>query len=120
MQTSCLALLTCLLVGCATNTRTSSAVPTTAPSIAIEAQQTYHLHLPGIGGEMFIHRWWCSEIHSAGPTTRSDVYDWTGGGWAIDVRQSVKRNRKEARNVATQIATMRRDHPNDRIVISAE
>lgn len=82
--------------------------------------QTYHMHLPGIGGEMFIHRWWCSEIQSAGPTTRSDVYDWTGRRFPIDVLQSVDRNRKEAKNVAAHIAKMRRDHPDARIVISAE
>src|SRR4051794_37130766 len=102
MQTFLLALLACLLVGCASATQPTASVPTTAPSVAAKPQQTYHLHLPGIGGEMFIHRWWCSEIHSAGPTTRSDVYDWTGRRWPIDVLQSVKRNRKEARNVATQ------------------
>src|SRR5215211_1286702 len=107
MQTFLFAILACLLVGCAANAPIASTVPTTAPSVAVIPQQTYHLHLPGIGGEMFIHRWWCSEIHSAGPTTRSDVYDWTGRRWPIDVLQSVTRNRAEAKNVATQIAKMR-------------
>ncbi|MBC8107695.1 MAG: hypothetical protein H7Z14_13975 [Anaerolineae bacterium] len=96
-----------------------TSAPTTAPSTGPVAQ-TYHMHLPGIGGAMFIHRWWCREIHSAGPTTQSVVYDWTGRRFPIDVLQSVERNRREAKNVATQIAKMRRDHPKDRIVISAE
>lgn len=69
---------------------------------------------------MFIHRWWCNEIQSAGPTTRSDIYDWTGRRFPIDVLQSVARNRAESTKVAEQVASMRRDHPDARIVISAE
>src|SRR5688572_24414176 len=69
---------------------------------------------------MLLHHWWCHEIHRAGPTTRSSIYDWTGRRFPITVLQSVERNRAEAKNVAARIVAMRREHPDARIVVSAE
>jgi hypothetical protein len=116
-------MLACLLLGC----RTPVAPPPAPPPptavvsvIEIKPIQTYHLHLPGIGGNSPIHRWWCHEIRRAGPTTRSDLYDWTGRRWPITVLQSVERNRAEAKNVAEHIVKLRRAHPDARIVISSE
>jgi hypothetical protein len=67
-----------------------------------------------------VHQWWCHEIHAAGPTTRSDLYDWTGRRWPITVLQSVARNKDASREVAEQIIALRRAHPDARIVISSE
>jgi hypothetical protein len=118
MQTYLLPLLACLLIGCATSSSHESTVaiaPTTTPPI-----ETYHLHLPGIGGESFVQQWWCREIQAAGPTTRSDLYDWTGRRWPITVLQSVARNKDASWKVAEQIVSLRRAHPDARIVISSE
>jgi hypothetical protein len=122
MQTFFLPLLACLLVGCATtNTTTTSPTATQSMgSVEIRPLETYHLHLPGIGGTSFVHEWWCHEIRAAGPTTRSELYDWTGRRWPITVLQSVERNRVESKKVAEQIVALRRAHPDARIVISSE
>lgn len=121
MQTYLLPLLACLLIGCATprNQPTPTQSARTA-SAEIHRAETYHLHLPGIGGNSPIHRWWCSEIRRAAPTTQSELYDWTGRRWPITVLQSVERNRVEAKRVAEQIVALRRAHPNARIVIRSE
>ena len=111
MQTYIAILAVLLSAGCASNP--TSPKQTNAPPI-------YHLHLPGIGGETFVHEWWCDEVHRAAPTTQSDVYDWTGHRFPIMVLQAYERNRAEAKKIAEQIATMRREHPAARIVISAE
>jgi hypothetical protein len=118
MQTCSIPFLACLLIGCAaSNPQPDSA--TTAPTTQLVVE-TYHLHLPGIGGESIIHQWWCREIHAAGPTTRSDLYDWTGRRWPITVLQSVARNKDASWRVAEQITKLRRAHPDARIVISSE
>jgi hypothetical protein len=121
MQTYLLPLLAGLLIGCATpRNQSSSTQPAQTASVEIKRVETYHLHLPGIGGNSPIHRWWCREIQSAAPTTQSELYDWTGRRWPITVLQSVERNRAESKKVADQIVALRRAHPHARIVISSE
>jgi hypothetical protein len=102
----------------------------TLPPTHTPAPAVYHLHLPGIGGDNPVERWWCRQIEQtvadnlrAGPDAppvlvRSDLYDWTGSGGPMKALQDVDHARAEALVVAGMIAQWRRAHPDTRLILS--
>jgi hypothetical protein len=110
------ALFASVMMGCA-------ARPTLDPAEAQPALAVYHLHLPGIGGDMPVERWWCAGVErgacASGTTVRSDLYDWTGPGGPMRALQNYTYNRAQGQLIAQRLTDWRRAHPQTRLVLTA-
>ena len=98
------------------------------PLDATPPPAVYHLHLPGIGGDNPIERWWCAQIEqsfaeradvSLRNGARSDLYDWTGPGGPMRALANYDANRAEAVALAERLASWRRTHPRTRLILTA-
>lgn len=88
----------------------ASAGPTTRPLV---------VHLPGIGGYLFVDRSLMAGLVAGGVKAQIQAYDWTVHDPGIDALHDYDRNHKEAAYLAGLIARRQARWPDARIVITS-
>ena len=113
-------------LGCATDAPAvagaiASDSPTTAASTrrAVSNRDTYHIHLPGIGGYRGIDRAMLRGLHDGGFDASVKPYDWTGEDAGLAALGATQRHRAESTRIAKLIAERAARRPGERITISA-
>ena len=79
----------------------------------------YLLHLPGISGYHWVDRQLLAGLRDGGFAGEVEVRDWPGDDPGLAALLARKRNRAEAKRVADLIERRAREHPGDRIVLTA-
>ena len=90
--------------------RVAAAGPTTRP---------YVLHLPGIGGTMYVDRMFVKGLRAGHCDAEIQIYDWTEHDPGIDALHAIDRNRKQAAHVAGFLGRRIERWPDERIVITS-
>ena len=79
----------------------------------------YLLHLPGISGYHWVDKQLLAGLREGGFSGTIDVHDWTGDDPGLTSLFARERNEREAQIVADLIEKRFREHPKDRIVLTA-
>src|SRR5439155_21717815 len=107
-------LLLMLLAGCAAKLQIASAPPPPAP-----APRAWLLHLPGIGGEMWLDRNLIAGLRDGEVDAEMRIYDWTGADRGIVALGSTARHVEQANKVAEMIAAVYHADPRRRIIVTS-
>jgi hypothetical protein len=83
------------------------------------ADQPYLLHLPGIGGYMFIDRSFVGGLKEGKFDAIYESYDWTCRDPGLDALLARKRNEAEAQKVAEKLTSEVRAHPHRRVIVTS-
>lgn len=81
-------------------------------------QESFLLHLNGIGGERACDHWLINGLKQGGIGAEAQLYDWTHGDDGLPALQAYKRNQEEARKIAAMIAEQCRAHPGRTIYLT--
>lgn len=76
------------------------------------------LHLPGIGGHMFIDDLMTGGLRDGGLDAEIQIYDWTEGQSGLPALAAWQRNQLQARKIADLITQVHRADPARRIIIT--
>lgn len=77
------------------------------------------LHLPGIGGKMFVDRLMTQGLLDGGLHASINIYDWTGTDRGIVSLINVARHDQQSTVVAKMIEQQRHDHPDQPIILTS-
>lgn len=77
------------------------------------------LHLPGIGGHLRVDDLLVEGLGQSNLGATFRIYDWTNGNPGIPALGGYERNLAESAKVSTTIATMARENPERKLIITA-
>jgi pimeloyl-ACP methyl ester carboxylesterase len=114
------------MIGCANNAPAvagaiSSDAPTTTPATrrAVSNKETFHIHLPGIGGYRGVDRALLRGLQDGGFDANLKPYDWTGEDAGLAALVATQRHRAESTRIAKLIAERAARRPGERITVTA-
>lgn len=96
----------------------ATAQSTTVQSTTARSEQSWLLHLPGIGGEMRIDHLFTQGLLQGGVNADIQIYDWTGSDRGMIALMQVKRHQDQSTIVAQMIERRAREHPGQKITLT--
>jgi hypothetical protein len=103
-------LVFCLIFQAISGISASAQSPATPP---------YVLHLPGVGGYLFVDRSLIAGLKQGGVGQDISYYDWTNGHVGIPALHAYDENHRQAAHVAEMIAKQLADDPGRRVVVTS-
>src|SRR5687767_2672843 len=82
---------------------TGCSLPAVHPAPAKLDPKPYLLHLPGIGGDNYLHRQYLAALDDGGFDTEMELIDWRRRHWPIAALQDYDANRRAAGRIARQL-----------------